>query len=448
MKQLLMVAQKRIGMDRAIFATLLNRGSSAIANLLTIACLAWFFTAEQQGYYYTFASLFSLQVFFELGFTFVLTQFSAHEFSKARAENSSLAEREHASARLHALISMSRRWFMLVAVAFWLSVTVAGLVFFTKNQAPSSSLAWQGPWLMAVAAFSCGILLLPLNAILEGCQKIKEVAYIRTWQDLVGFGCFGLALAAGAGLYAIVILHAMRVLTGLFLLKRTGLLTWLSTQRDKSNTMTASISWKKEIFPFQWRISLSWLSGYLIFSLFNPVLFAFHGAAVAGQMGMTFAVFMGITNIAMAWITTKVPTFCQLIALDKQDELKEFFLSTLKKSSLISVLLIGAGLVLVLGGPKLFPVLANKFLPAPASIWIAISCIANFFVFASAAYLRSFKQEPFLYLSVCMAFVTALSTYFLGKYYGANGMTFGYMAATVLISLPYALIILRRKLRN
>src|ERR1035437_9872245 len=74
------------------------------------------------------------------------------------------------------------------------------------------------------------------------------------------------------------------------------------------------VHYRAEIFPYQWKIALSWISGYFIFQLFNPVLFATEGAVVAGQMGMTLAALNGVQSLSMAWITTKVPLFSGLIA--------------------------------------------------------------------------------------------------------------------------------------
>ena len=45
----------------------------------------------------------------------------------------------------------------------------------------------------------------------------------------------------------------------------------------------------------QWKIAISWTSGYLAFQLFTPLLFRYQNATVAGQMGMTIY----ISNIAL-----------------------------------------------------------------------------------------------------------------------------------------------------
>ena len=46
---------------------------------------------------------------------------------------------------------------------------------------------------------------------------------------------------------------------------------------------TEKISWRKEVFPMQWKIALSFMSGYFVFQLFTPVLFHYQGAEVASQ---------------------------------------------------------------------------------------------------------------------------------------------------------------------
>jgi hypothetical protein len=81
------------------------------------------------------------------------------------------------------------------------------------------------------------------------------------------------------------------------------------------------VSYKEEIFPYQWKIALSWISGFFIFQLFNPVIFATEGAIIAGQMGMTLAILSAIQSLSMSWMSTKVPLFSNLIALKKYNTL-------------------------------------------------------------------------------------------------------------------------------
>ena len=52
-------------------------------------------------------------------------------------------------------------------------------------------------------------------------------------------------------------------------------------------TQDERVDWRTEIWPFQWRLAVSWLCGYFTFQLFNPILFAVRGPIEAGQMGDT-----------------------------------------------------------------------------------------------------------------------------------------------------------------
>ena len=68
-----------LGLDRAIVFTIMARGWSSLAGLVTLLLIARFLTGAEQGYYYTFGSLVALQIVFELGFSLVILQMASHE---------------------------------------------------------------------------------------------------------------------------------------------------------------------------------------------------------------------------------------------------------------------------------------------------------------------------------------------------------------------------------
>ena len=65
----------RLGIDRAVFLTLVGRVWGVGAGLVTIFFVTTALSPEQQGYYYTFYSLIALQVFAELGLNYAIVQF-------------------------------------------------------------------------------------------------------------------------------------------------------------------------------------------------------------------------------------------------------------------------------------------------------------------------------------------------------------------------------------
>ncbi len=104
-----------------------------------------------------------------------------------------------------------------------------------------------------------------------------------------------------------------------------------------------SVHWRKEVWPFQWRIAISWISGYFVFQLFNPVLFAFKGPVAAGQMGMSLSIATALQAVAISWINTKAAPFGTMIARKEYGRLDQLFFQALKQS--ISVFALGALMV-------------------------------------------------------------------------------------------------------
>ena len=187
----------------------------------------------------------------------------------------------------------------------------------------------------------------------------------------------------------------------------------------------------KEIFPYQWRIALSWVSGYFIFQLFNPVLFATEGAVVAGQMGMTLQALSAIQSFAFSWLNTKVPLYSKLIALKDYLQLDLVFNKTLKQMVVIetSLLVLFYCFIAVLritqfhiGETKL----ADRFLDYLPMLLMVIPVFLQQFISSWATYLRCHKKEPFLVNSIVGGILCMLSTIGFGNLYGIYGITIGY----------------------
>ena len=192
----------------------------------------------------------------------------------------------------------------------------------------------------------------------------------------------------------------------------------------------------REVWPFQWRIAVSWLCGYFIFQLYNPVLFAFRGAVAAGQMGMSLSLANALSSVAISWISTKAAPFGAMIARKEFPQLDRLFFKALWQS--LSVCVAGAlivwFIVIYLNWARL--PLARRVLD-PVSLGILLAAaVLNIIVNAEALYLRAHKQEKFLLNSVLGALLVAPSTYFLGRSYGALGVVTGSLAIGLFMGLP------------
>jgi O-antigen/teichoic acid export membrane protein len=283
----------------------------------------------------------------------------------------------------------------------------------------------------------------PILAYLEGLGKVTEIAKIRMIQQsvqlifLLVFLNGGLKLLASP--LAAIIACTIAPLWILFSYKRILLINvWNSLSQWKVN-------YKDEIFPFQWRISLSWISGYFIFQLFNPVIFATDGPVTAGQMGMTLTALNGVMSISMSWINTKVPLFATLIAKKDFITLDKIFDRTLRESSLICGLMLVILIIIVYLLEYYGIALRDRFLPTISIISLCFVTFLNQFIFAYAAYLRSHKKEPFLIQSLVGAVLTSTSTILMGYFYGVNGITIGYLFLTFFTGFFWARNIFNKK---
>lgn len=431
----------KLGIDKTVFYTVFSRGWQGITAFLTVGIIAFFLTSEEQGYYFTFSSLLAVQVFVELGLSYVLQQFAGHE--KAHLEwtkTGKLLGNEKAKERLASLLKLTMKWYVVAALLILVFLLPIGYWFFSYNQSKNiNSVVWRLPWLFLVITFSLQFILTPILSILEGCGKIQNVAKVRLAQDSLGNFLLWIGFSCHFGLYAAPLLNL-----GRFIISAS----WLSTGWRKNffsdiltllkSNIANQVDWRKEIFPFQWKIAVSWLSGYFIFQLFNPVLFAYHGAKVAGQMGLTLTVTNGIVTIAMAWINTKIPKFCEFIVKENYKNLDNLFFTTLWQS-LFAVLVFASSFIstVFFVQYKGYEV-GERFLPIIPLFFLFGNIIMNHVIFAMAVYLRAHKQEPLLLNSVVIAVLMSCSTYFFGKFYGALGVTSGYFAIT-LVSLCWCL---------
>lgn len=435
-KKILRWLRQWFGIDRAIGFTILARGWSSAAGLVTVALIARFLSPAEQGYYYTFGSLIALQIVFELGFSLVILQMASHERAHlVISPDGAISGDEAAHARLASVLQKTVRWYSVAAVFLAFVLVAAGSHFFSTHQRAGESVAWRLPWFAAAIAATLTFQLDPILSFLEGCGFVADVARLRLLQAITGSLLAWLVLAGHHGLFApAMIIAGNATVTLIWLFGRRRLL--LSLLRHKVERHR--IHWMQEVWPFQWRIAVSWLCGYFIFQLYNPVLFAFHGAIVAGQMGMSLTVANALQAVAISWILTKAAPFGTLIARKNYAELDNLFFKALGQSLAVCIAGASAVWILVMYLNWTQRSFAHRLLsPASFGILMVVSVI-NVIVAGQATYLRAHKQEKFLFVSVLGAILVTISTFLLGKSYGAFGVVAGSLLIGLFMGLPLA----------
>jgi len=435
-----------VGLDRAIAFTVLGRVVSGLGSVVSVLLIVHFLSATQQGYYYTLWSLVALQSVFELGFSFVILQVAAHE--RAHLEfhpDGSITGSEAAHLRLASLLQRAVRWYSIAAVIMGIVLLVGGMRFFAMHQEPQAPGMWVVPLRVTVLACAITFSIGPVLSFLEGCGQVAQVARMRFFQSAVSVAASWSAMLSHHGLFSpAMVLLGQGLVASILLYSRRRLLLPLL----RMNVAHGGINWRSEVWPFQWKIAVSWLCDYFVFQLFTPVLFAFRGPVEAGKMGLSMSIVLQMSAMMLAWMTTKAAPFGSLIAKKQTPELDRMFFRSLRQS--ISLFAGCAFLVLtgVLIAPYVMPKISGRIEGWPIFLLLLLTALSSHVVQSEAIYLRAHKCEPFLVQSIVIAFCTAGSVIIFAKSSGAWGVSLAYFVVLGLAGVVSATAIFKTKRRE
>lgn len=430
------------GVDRAIAYTVLARVLQILGSTGTVLLIFRFLTPVEQGYYYTLLSLVALQTVFELGFSFVILQMAAHECAHLTLHPDGRVEGDPvAHARLASILQKTRRWYLVAAVVLCVSLLPVGTYFFSHHARTATPVAWQGPWVVAVFATAFVFLLNPFFSFLEGCGQVWQVGRMRFGQALLGAGMAWAALLSHHGLYSPGMVNLGYAAAGLvFLYSRRDLCLGLLRQPSRQE----AVSWRREVWPFQWKIAVSWISAYFSLTVFTPILFAYRGPTEAGQFGMALSITGYLSTLVLAWVSTKATPFGQMIARGEISQLRRTFFRTLGQALSLLVFAAAGCEAAVFALQHFFPRLSARIAPPQIFALLLLACVSSFVVQSMAIYLRSFKREPYLVQSVVVAASTVILALLAVKTWGVAGVALSYFVCTGLIGLSYGIVVFNR----
>ena len=436
----------RFEVDRAVFFGLLSRIWGLAAGSVTAILVATHFSPELQGYYYTFTTILALQVFVELGLGTVAAQFASHEWSKLNLNASGhIMGDKDALSRLISIANLITTWFLFGGILVAIGLGAVGYVFFSTS--PGHNINWRSPWFLLCAVTGPAIWMVPTWSLLEGCNQVGRLYSFRFFQGLLVSVAVWIAILSGAGLWTASISGIAALFCSIVFLKRRywGFVKTLLLSKPAG----PQIKWRTDMLPMQWRIAVTWMSGYLYFSLFTPVLFKYHGPVVAGQMGMTWALVGLVGSISISWLSPRVPQFGMLIAQRRYSDLDQLFWKITRIVVVVTVLVAasiwgGVCLLNVMNQPIAKRLAARLLPPIPTGFFL----LGQLLMVTSApfsVYLRAHKKEPMMVVSVTAAIFIAVATVILGKYSSATAVAIGYCLVQLMV-VPFVFLIwLRRR---
>lgn len=448
----------RMEVNRAVFYALVNRGWQFLSGPITLLLIVAYFSLEMQGFYYNFAALVALQTFVEMGMQVVTLYLASHEWSQLEIdERGALTGAPDALARLRSLALVVLRWYAGAGTLFVLAIGVAGY-FFLASQ-PATEVSWRAPWFCVVGLTALSLIATPWLSLLDGCNQVAVTNRYRALQGIMGTLVVWLCISSGAGLWTCVAISAVRLFWELWLILVRYRRFFLSLLAPHPGPQ---VSWSDEVWPLHWKLAIQAMAAYFTSSFVIPLMFQYQGAEVSGKLGMTWTSLMTLQMAAYSWMLTRAPLFGTLVSKNDITELNRVFRRLFQVSTL--VLLTGGvvfclivwclqmiqGLELPASWQALAPAwdliqkAQGRILPLYPTVLLTLSLFPIHIAQCVMAYIRPFKQEPFLVLNTFSQLLTGVCVWFLGKNYGPVGAGWGFLLVGVLVTVPGFLLILKR----
>lgn len=426
----------RLEVDRAVFYAIAQRGWQFLAGPITLILIAKNFTPEVQGFYYTFWGVIALQAFFELAMPQTVITTASHQWRhlSLTAKNAIQGEADSLS-RLAHLTRISLMVFTTAGMLFFLGVGLFGLWFFSGEPA-SDQIAWRSPWLVLMILSGLTFITSPLFAILEGCNRVAHVYQLQLLRSVLGNIVVWVAIPLGFGLWIPALSTLVRLICELAFLAILYRRFFSSMLGKLSG---ARIDWWREVWPFQYRILLKGTLSYFNSDMMGPVIFHYHGAIAAGQLGMTWQIIGALRAACSSWVRVRYAQMGILVAGGEYRELDRVF---------YRVASIGFGMMFVSGFLFWLSLVALDWIgsryglrllpPAPTAI-LLIGLQASLAIEFIWIYIHSHRVSPHLILTFVGGAISCILIWWWGAMFDRMGVAAAYFVAQGCVYLPLSI---------
>jgi len=415
--------------NAAVFFDLADKVWTAGGGLVTAFLIVAHFTARTQGFYYTFFGLLGLQVLGELGLGTVIVQFAAHEWSKLRLDDTGgIAGDSTSASRLRSLVRLGLRWCLWSGALTAVALGVGGVAFLHGQ---SGGEEWFWPWVLQCAIAGASLALVPLSSIVEGTNQVARLYGFRLAVRVLSSLATWLAIVRGAGLWIIPLAGTVSLLgTTLFLALSYRAFLESLCQRPAG----PRIDWRREMLPMQWRIAVSWISGYLSFYFAVPVLFKFSSPEVAGRFGLSRSLVFAAGACATSWLWPRVPTLASLAAGRQREAVERLHFAIVARVITVMISLSAGLWLVVLTAAELGVPQAERVLePMPFGI-LLLGHVIQVASTPFAAYMRAHRTEPLAAIAVVHSILSLVTTLVFAAHWQALGAALSYLAVNVLLA--------------
>jgi hypothetical protein len=424
-----------------------SRLMSGLSNLLLTTCSYSFLDSEQLGFFFLILAIWSSQMFFEAGAANLCVQKIARASVHFNSCMTNIAYREYVLS-----IKFYRVWFLLAAsVAFFL---LSAYLWANSGYIVSNQIIL--PLGVAIIATSLSVYLSGILSILDGHGSHSSASAVRAVRPLILLVSTIILYREGLGLNAVALSMLVSVFfsltISLFVLERVVRTDILKLQKIGCLVQPNMLAFVKgdyirtfwSVFPFQWRLSLTWASAFVVYFAYVPVSFAVLGPSESSSIGLLIQVSLSLAAISSSGFSIYLRSFVKRSMLNPSQSILSSFL--LRFSLFLAVYFLGCFSL---------PPLSRLPFDSISRVFVQILNLGFFpyvalagglqFCFTSFSFIpRCYGFEPVWKYVLFVASLLPFALPFLFKQYGTMGGVYFYLFsqlflafASILESRPY-----------
>jgi hypothetical protein len=384
-----------------------------------------------QGLFFVFLSLGVLFQLAEFGLTYSVLQISA--LLSSRRNDSDLRSLSASAHRVNGT---------LIGIAI-IAVGLLGFaLFINSSRNPLEPDIWLPPWLTYVAACAANQVSSLKIALLEGRRRAPDAWGIRFFQEAVAGLTLLVALLLGLGLWSPAAGAAVRATAGLALTRLVD-----RSEAGSKPVVGSSFDWYRRVWPFQWRIGLSAISGFLIFQAVNPIVLVTQGAELAGKVGVVVAIMNMLVSITSVWPLSQATHLGHLLETRQLQRAQRLFRSVLVRSTALSAFAATITWVLIYLARLLQLPLSERIASNGTVASFLVAAVAHHTMQCFAVTLRAEGREPLLAASVVGGVVNLLAVWLTARFGEPLHIGLAVMACAI-AGLPIGIVLYRGQVKR
>lgn len=421
-----------------VISTGINQIWRLISGPITLLIIPYFLKPIEQGYWYTYLSLAALAMFADLGFSNIILQFSAHEFAFLTfdCKGNIVGDNFHIK-RLASFFRFSIKWLIIITAIGFPIIMLYG-IYFLNLRSDSNSAVWFLPWILYVFGTALYFFISTLLLFFEGCNSVAISQTINLIVSITRCIVIWICLASEMGLLALGISIFICTISEIVLfLYKFGKASFFLWEFSKN----AKYSWLKEFTNLLWRYAISWISGYFLFQMFVPVAFNYFGPVEAGKIGLSISLWSALASVSDAWLIAITPQINILVEKKVWEELDKLFTQYMKYAVYTYVLgSISFFIVYIMFCDKFW--IFNRIGNLSILLTLCLSWFCLVIINAIAVYLRAYKKEPMMRISIFNGIFVSITTILCAKYLSISHLFIGFLISNVII-LPFVFYLLK-----